>query len=53
MAQEKDRQAPIITKIVDSDEKSRSKDFGGALGIPGNQTRKPTIVSIGIKGFKV
>ena len=51
MAQEKDRQEPLVTKIVGGDEKSRSKDFGGALGIPGNETRKPTIVSIGIKGI--
>lgn len=51
MAQEKDRQEPIITKVVGGNEKSRSKDFGGALGIPGNETRKPTIVSIGIKGI--
>ena len=51
MAQEKDRQAPIITKSVGDDEKSSIQKFGGALGFPGNETRKPTIISIGIKGI--
>lgn len=52
MAQEKDRQEPIITKTVGADEKSSINEFGGALGIPGNENRPGAIFTIGGGGFK-
>lgn len=52
MAQEKDRQTPIFTKVVGGDEKSPSNEFGGALGIPGNENRPGAIFTIGGGGFK-
>ena len=52
MAQEKDRQEPIITKTVGAAEKSSINEFGGALGIPGNENRPGAIFTIGGGGFK-